>query len=57
MLAMHNNETSRVLTCLFPCSGHTALVATVPQEALGRMQHSAYLQNRFDALFSATAST
>jgi hypothetical protein len=46
-----------VSTCPSPSSLNKALIATVPQEALGQMQHLPYLQNRKDALVSAIAST
>jgi hypothetical protein len=47
-------QTSRTLhvpTCPCLCSCHKVLIATVPQDALGQMQHLTYLQNRVDALF------
>jgi hypothetical protein len=48
---------SHLPTCPCPSSRHTAFIASVPLEALGQMQHVAYLQNCIDALLPATVST
>jgi hypothetical protein len=56
MLAMNVATSNENVSCAhLPMFRHKALIDSVPQETLEQIQHLAYLQNRIDALFSATA--